>query len=86
MVLIRMAGYASAKTIRELKKKLFFCGCAGSSLLCGLFSSCSKQGLISGCDARASYCDGFSHCEALALGTRASVVVAHELIVVVPGL
>ena len=34
-------------------------GCAGSSLLCGLFSSC---------DAQASHCSGFSCCRVQALG------------------
>ena len=33
-----------------------FFGCASSSLLCGLFSSCSKWGLLSSCGAPASYC------------------------------
>ena len=49
-----------------LKKKiiyLFIFGRAGSSLLCGIFSSCSKQGLLSR-DARASHCSGFSCCGA----------------------
>ena len=32
----------------------FFCCCAGSLLLHGLFSSCSKQGLISDCGVQAS--------------------------------
>ena len=31
------------------------------------------------CGARASYCGGFSCCRARALGTRASVVMAHGL-------
>ena len=34
--------------------------CAGSSLLCGLFSSCGEQELLSSCDAWASHCSGFS--------------------------
>ena len=25
---------------------IFICGCAGSSLTCGLFSSCAEQGLL----------------------------------------
>ena len=45
---------------------LFIFGCAGSSLLHGLFSSRSKQGLLSSCGAQASRC--FSHCGAQALG------------------
>ena len=32
------------------------------------FSSCSKQGLPSSCGAQASYCNGFSCCQAWALG------------------
>ena len=50
-------------------------GCAGSSLLRGLFSSCSEQGLLSSCGVRASHFGGFSCCRAQALGTWASVVV-----------
>ena len=46
---------------------LFIFGCAGSSLLHGLFSSCSKQQLFSRCSAWASHCSGFS-CEAQTLG------------------
>ena len=39
------------------------------------FSSCSKQGLLSSCGARASHCGGFSCCGAQALGHVGSVVV-----------
>ena len=39
---------------------LFIFGCAGSSLLHGLFSSCGERGLLSSCPARASPCSGFS--------------------------
>ena len=45
-------------------------GCAESSLLHRLFSSCG---------GRASHCRGFSYCRAQALGARASVVAAHGL-------
>ena len=38
---------------------LFICGSAGSSLLCGLFSSCGEQRLLSSCGARGSLCRGF---------------------------
>ena len=69
------------KPSENLKKIIFLW-----PLLRGFFSSCGKQGLLSGCDARASHYDGFSHCEAWALGTRASVVLAHGLIIVVLGL
>ena len=53
---------------------LFICfGCAGSLLLLGLFfSSCSKRGLLSGFLARHSCCGSW------ALGTWASVIVAHR--------
>ena len=44
----------------------FIFGCAGSSLLCELFSSCSKWGLLSSGSVQA-YCCDFS-CEAQALG------------------
>ena len=50
-----------------LKIILFFYGCAGSSLLWGLFSSCSKQGLPFSCCARASHCGDF-FCGAQVLG------------------
>ena len=43
-------------------------GCAGSSLLLGLFPSCGEQELLSSCDVPASYCGGFSCCGAWALG------------------
>ena len=44
-------------------------GSAGSSLLCGLFSSWGERGLLSVCDV-ASQCCGFSCCGAWA-GSRA---------------
>ena len=47
---------------------LFIFGCAGFSLLCGLFSNCGEWGLLSSCGAEASYCDGFSCWGAQALG------------------
>ena len=49
---------------------LFIFGCAGSSLLRGLFSSCSEWGLLSSCSVWASHCVGFSCCGARALGYR----------------
>ena len=52
---------------------LFIFGCAGSSLLHGLFSSCSEQELLSSCSARASHCDGLCCCGTQALDTQASV-------------
>ena len=39
---------------------LFIFGCAGFSLLHGLFCSCGEQGLLSSCGVWASYCGGFS--------------------------
>ena len=43
------------------------------------FSSCSEQGLLSSGNVQASHCGGFSCCEAHALGTWTSVVVAVRL-------
>ena len=48
-------------------KCLFIYGCAGSSLLHGILSSCGAQ---------ASHCSGFSCCWAWALGHTGAVVVA----------
>ena len=42
-------------------------GCAESSSLCGLFSSCGRQGLLSRCGAWASHCGGLSCCRACTL-------------------
>ena len=53
-------------------------GCAGSSLLCGLFSSCSCGGPLC-CSARASHCGGSSSYEARPQGSWASVVAARGL-------
>ena len=53
-------------------------GCAGSSLLCGLFSSCGDWGLLSSCSAWASHCSGFLQNRRLQ-DKRASVVVAPRL-------
>ena len=41
---------------------LFVFGCTGSSLLCGLFSSCGERGLLSSCSVQASHYSGFSCC------------------------
>ena len=57
-------------------------GCARSSLLCGLFSSCGKQRLLSSCSAWASRCSGFSRCRAQALrhvGFNSCGTWAHQL-------
>ena len=47
-----------------------YLGCAWSSLLCGLFSSCGEWELLSRSGARASPCRGFFAAHGL-LGTRA---------------
>ena len=47
--------------------------CAGSSSLCGLFSSCSEWGLLSSCRAWPSQRAGFSRCRAPAPGAWAPV-------------
>ena len=54
-------------------------GCAGSSLLLGLFSSCREWGLLSSCCVQASHCSGLSCCGAQALERAGSVVVASGL-------
>ena len=46
---------------------LFIFDCAGSSLLCRLFSSCDEQGPLSSYDVQAPLCGGFS-CGAGGLG------------------
>ena len=53
-----------------LKNNLFIFGCAVSSLLCGLLSSCGEQGLLSSCGMRASHCGGFPCCRAWAQELR----------------
>ena len=58
---------------------LFIFGCARSSLVRRLFSSCGKWALLSRCGVRAFHCGGFSWCKAPGLGHEGSVVV-------VPGL
>ena len=59
--------------------KLLIFVCAGSSLLCALFSSWGELGLLFTCGARASHCGGFSCCRARALGHVSSVVLAPGL-------
>ena len=46
----------------------FIFGCAGSSSLCGLFSSCDDLGLPSPCGSPTSHCGGFSCSGAWTLG------------------
>ena len=58
----------------------FFFGCAGSSLLCRLFSSCSEQGLLSSCGAWASHCgEASTVAEHRLQGVWASAVLVHGL-------
>ena len=59
---------------------LGLCCCAG------FFSSCGKQGLLSGCGLWISVCRSFCCCGAQALGTRASLPEAHGLSNVAPRL
>ena len=58
---------------------LFIFGCVGSLLLGAGFLQLWQAGATLRCGARTSHCGGFSCCGARALGTRASVVVAHGL-------
>ena len=48
----------SKSLFKKKKKFLFIFGCAGSSLLYGLFSSCSKGGLLSNYDVQAALVAG----------------------------
>ena len=58
---------------------IYLFGCIGSSLLCEGFLQLRRAGATLHCGARASHCGGISCCRARALGTQASVVVAHGL-------
>ena len=61
---------------------LFAFGCVGSSLLCGLFSSCAKQGLLSSCREQASDRGGFFCCgRALGLKGFSSCSTWHSIVV-----
>ena len=53
-------------TIKNIILFIYF-GCAGSPLLCRLFSRCGEWGLLSTWGVQASHCGGFSSCGALAL-------------------
>ena len=57
---------------------LFWGAALGLHCCAQAFSSCSQQGLLSGCSVWASHCSGFS-CGTRALGTLVSVVVMHGL-------
>ena len=66
---------------------LFSFGCAGSSLLHGLFSSCrGGGGPLCGCGAQASHCSGFSRCRAWPLGSVGFRLYSTGSIIVVHGL
>ena len=56
----------------------FICGCAGFSLLCGLFSSCGERGLLFYCWAQSLGHTGLSSCRSWTLDD-ASTVVGHRL-------
>ena len=64
---------------------LFIFGCAGSSLVLELFSSCRQQGLLSSCGAQASHWGGFS-CGARALGSMSFSSCLMGLVVATPRL
>ena len=57
---------------------LFWGAALGRHCCAQAFSSCGKQGLLSGCSAWASHCSGFS-CGTWALGTLVSVAMVHGL-------
>ena len=61
-------------------------GCTGSLSLCGLFSSCSKRGLLFSCGAQASHCGGFYSCQAWALGCMGFTLWPVDSVVAVSGL
>ena len=62
-----------------LKKIIYLLlGCSGFCQA-QAFSSCSEQGLLSSCSARASHCGGFSLCRASAPDARAPVIAVQGL-------
>ena len=68
-MLVAKRAFAYFRKIFVYLFKIF--GCAGSLLFLGqLFSSCSKQGLLSSYDVQPLYCGGFSCCGAQALRTH----------------
>ena len=80
-------GFFSNWAIREADRRQIFkynfiysfiFGYPGSSLLCGLFSSCSELGLLSHWGSWASHCSGFP-CRSRALGAWPSVIAARGL-------
>ena len=63
---------SSHSQLKSLEYPKVSYGCIGSSLLQGLFSSCSKLELLCSCSAQASHWSGFSCCRAPALEHRFS--------------
>ena len=70
--LLSLSQFLSERKFQEVAfyNFIYLFGCAGSSLLCGLFSSCGS---------RAPYCSGLSCCGAWALGRVGSVAAAPGL-------
>ena len=70
---------------KDIPVFFFFLGCAGPSLLCGLFSSYGEQGALSSRNSRVSHCGGFLlQNRALVLGCKffrscSSQVLEHRL-------
>ena len=58
---------------------LYLFGCARSSLVQRVFSSCGEWGVLSTCSAQSSHCGDVSCFRAQALGTWASVTVGYRL-------
>ena len=58
---------------------VFISGCAGSLLLCGLFSLVVSRQLLSNCCVQASHGSGFSFCGARLWGKQASGIAAGGL-------
>ena len=65
--------------IKKIFIYLFIYGCTKSSMLRGLFCSCSKQGQLCSCSVRASHCSGFSVTEHGLRGMQPSAVAAGGL-------
>ena len=74
-------GHKESDTTEQLSTHTahLFIGCAGSSLLRGLFSSFRDAGLLSSCGAPASHCGGISCCREWTLGCTGFSSVACEL-------
>ena len=70
--LLSLSQFLSERKFQEVAfyNFIYLFGCAGLSLLCGLFSSCGS---------RTPHHSGFSHCRAWALGRVGSVAAAPGL-------